>query len=79
MHWLQTQPLGRAADLQGLPVDTLNTKPRPTGDGGRTTAPTRTRQCFQNRREAMAAPSAIAASFAQTTSGSTADCPTHVP
>lgn len=34
---------------------------------------------FQNRRDAMRAPSAIAAIFAQTTSGSTAACPTHVP
>ena len=36
-------------------------------------------QCLQNSREAMRAPSAIAAIFAQTTSGSTAACPTQVP
>jgi hypothetical protein len=36
-------------------------------------------QCFQNSREAMRAPSAIAAIFAHTTSGSTAACPTQVP
>jgi predicted dithiol-disulfide oxidoreductase (DUF899 family) len=36
-------------------------------------------QCFQNSREAMRAPSTIAAIFAHTTSGSTAACPTHVP
>jgi hypothetical protein len=34
---------------------------------------------FQNCREAMRAPSASDASFAQTTSGSTAACPTQVP
>src|SRR5438067_7351615 len=34
---------------------------------------------FQNCCEARRAPSAIAASFAQTTSGSTAACPTQVP
>ena len=34
---------------------------------------------FQNRFVAMRAPSAIAASFAHTTSGSTAACPTQVP
>ena len=39
----------------------------------------RAHQCFQNSREAMRAPSAIAAIFAHTTSGSTAACPTHVP
>ena len=33
----------------------------------------------QNSRDAMRAPSAIAAIFAQTTSASTAACPTHVP
>ena len=36
-------------------------------------------QSFQNSREAIRAPSAIAAIFAHTTSGSTAACPTHVP
>ena len=36
-------------------------------------------QRFQNSREAMRAPSAIAASFAHTTSGSTAAWPTQVP
>ncbi len=34
---------------------------------------------FQNRADAMRAPSAIAANFAHTTSGSTAAWPTHVP
>ena len=37
------------------------------------------RQRFQNSRDAIRAPSAIAASFAQTTSGSTAAWPTQVP
>ena len=34
---------------------------------------------LQNSRDAIRAPSAIAAIFAHTTSGSTAACPTHVP
>lgn len=34
---------------------------------------------FQNRADAIRAPSAIAANFAHTTSGSTAAWPTHVP
>ena len=36
-------------------------------------------QSFQNARDAIRAPSAMAAIFAHTTSGSTAACPTHVP
>ena len=36
-------------------------------------------QRFQKSRDAIRAPSAIAAIFAHTTSGSTAACPTHVP
>ena len=39
----------------------------------------RRRRYFQNCREARRAPSASAASFAQTTSGSTAAWPTQVP
>ena len=41
--------------------------------------PVAKRHCFQNSRLAIRAPSASERSLAQTTSGSTAACPTHVP